>query len=168
MKCNIIGNGPSRLLYVEDGSITYGCNIPLQKVDKLVISDREVIDAYNTNRHLIPKDCTLICSVDVWQRLDLWKLRPQFKLEHLYHVRKERFNTAHYAAVHAISNGFTQLKIYGCDSYHFDSTTSSTDEYINNPNKPNVGFVTKQIADWRIIWNKLMEENPTVTFEFVM
>lgn len=163
MKCAILGNGPSRTLYIKsDFDLVIGCNIPWTEVDYTIIRDLDPIKVWMKDLSVIK--CPSIISSDICSDID-----PEFK-SHLVKlglivnvfetIPNLHWSTGHYAAKLAIDWGYTELHLYGFDSLWSNNLDSSTREYI-----PDAPMVDRYI--WRRTWHWLINDNPNVVFNFI-
>lgn len=167
MKCAVLCNGPSRELFVsrEIYNFIIGCNIPWTKVDATVVLDKEVIEKWAKNPELI--QCPTYFSVDAWRRTDEIKQRDLFKpyLKELITPKYPYHTSGHNACEIAIKLGFTDIDIYGCDSY-FTNTTQTYTRTIITKIHPSDNSM-KHIIGWRNRWNEIVQKHPNVNLNFI-
>ena len=167
MKCAVLCNGPSRILYepsTEYGFII-GCNIPWTKVDATVVLDEEVVRAWAQNLDLITVPTYF--SVKAWQETDVLKKRNLFKpfLIQLITPKYPYYSSGHAAVEQVIAKGYTDIDIFGCDSWFSSVGISYTRTHIKEG-----GIVDgdmKHIEGWRNKWQEIMDKNPNVTLNFI-
>lgn len=163
MKAAVLCNGPSRKDF--DGSVRYdyriGCNIPWTKVDATVVLDIDVVDKWLKNK--IPNAPTWF-SEHAWRETK-FKDRNYFKDSFLGIVKPlpEYDSSGHVACSKAIELGYTEIDIYGCDSWFTDITDSYTHQYTDTRPKDR----SKHIIGWRARWNTIINANPNVVINFI-
>ena len=76
----------------------------------------------------------------------------------------EFFSAGHVAAQIMCENDFTELDIFGVDSMFKDTVESFTNTlvYDHNPDSE-----LQRIVNWRLNWDKLQNDYPEVTFNFI-
>jgi hypothetical protein len=77
---------------------------------------------------------------------------------------KEFFSAGHVAAQIMCENDFTELDIYGVDSMFKDTVESFTNTLIDDCNPDSE---RQRIVNWRLNWDKLQNDYPEVTFNFI-
>jgi hypothetical protein len=63
-----------------------------------------------------------------------------------------------------MKKGFTEIDIYGCDSWFEQTTVSSTWDIIITPRNPND---IKKVKGWRDRWHTLMNKYPDSRVNFI-
>ena len=168
MRGAVVANGPSRNRFNNtDGySYTIGCNIPWTKVDATVILDGNVVERWSRDLSLI--SCPAFFTARAWRSTDEYKIREYILNNNLFidlmpDVR-EFFSAGHVAAQIMCENDFTELDIYGVDSIFKDTVESFTNTLINDYNPDSE---VQRIVNWRLNWDKLQNDYPEVTFNFI-
>jgi hypothetical protein len=158
-KIKIIGNGPSRNLYKQIGTLSeHGCicmcnypdlpNPPYHR-DYVSIVDRRTID-------YLEKEKVQVYAT-IWTTPELKELTIKYKwTTPVLGVYKEKLmNAAATAAHHAIQD-FDIIELYGCDALFSDVTTSHQDNYIHRHKRP-ANLHTR----WRTYWEKVWATGKT-------
>ena len=167
MKCAVLCNGPSRTLYepsTEYGFVI-GCNIPWTKVDATVILDEQVVRLWAKNPDLITVPAYF--SVKAWQETDGIKKRDFFRpfLIKTITPKYPYHSSGHNAVEQVIDKGYTNIDIFGCDSWFSKTGRSYTRTYIKEG-----GIVDgdmRHIEGWRNRWKDIMNKHPEVTLNFI-
>ena len=167
MKCAILGNGPSRKSYNSNYSnynFVLGCNIPWTKVDATVILDKEIIRYLSTHPELIK--FKIYFGVDAWRYTDGIKKRQLFinYFEGLVTPKYPFYSSGHMAIDIVLKLGYSEIDIYGCDSWFLNTLDSNTHQYANTAQTKGA---IKCIEAWRARWNKMIVNNPGVKFNFI-
>ena len=166
MNCAILCNGPSREDFLHtDKTYDYivGCNIPWTTVDATVIIDEKVCELWAKTPDLIK--CKSYFSTNAWRYTDEIKKREFFKekMISIFESLKERDSSGHAAARLMIKEGYTDIDIWGADSWFEQTIVSSTHELIPNLNEDN----DKKFVDyWRELWYNIIRNNPEVAINF--
>ena len=169
MKAALLCNGPSRVLYTPSDEYTFvmGCNVPWTDVDATTVVDGEMIKRW-AERHEIIQVPTYF-SKDAWELAQ--KIDDQFfKQWYAGLVKKEEYyhSSGHNAAEALISLGYTDIDIFGCDSYFKKGTSSSTDEFVLREKGPNWQLrAHDKMIGWKIRWQTIQQQNPNVTLNFI-
>lgn len=166
MKVAVLGNGPSRLSYlkhVSEYDTVAGCNAPWTRVDWTVVLDEEVVQRWAREPDLITVPTYF--SRHAWAETDAIKKREFFKpfLIDLVYPAKEYDTSGHIACRILIKNGYTEIDLYGFDSYWKDTIESLSHNLFKNHPDPNS---KKHYEGWRKMWNKIQEDNPGVKLNF--
>ena len=167
MKCAVLCNGPSRILYepsTEYGFII-GCNIPWTKVDATVVLDEEVVREWAKNPDLITVPTYF--SVKAWAETDGIKKRDFFRpfLIKTITPKYPYHSSGHNAVEQVIDKGYTDIDIFGCDSWFSSVGRSYTRTHIKQG-----GIVDgdmRHIEGWRNRWKEIMDKHPEVTLNFI-
>ena len=168
MKCAILGNGPSRALYTGDAAYDYviSTNIPWTSSNMTIVMDEDIIIEWNKNRNLI-KVPTYFSS-KAWMFADSIKFRSYILENNLYigifEIPKDgpsiRYSSGHFAALKAIDMGYTELDLYGFDSYFANSIESYTRQFV-------ICSPANNAERWKTLWNQLIYKHKGVTFNFI-
>jgi len=167
MKCAVLCNGPSRILYepsTEYGFVI-GCNIPWTKVDATVVLDEEVVREWAKNPDLITVPTYF--SVKAWAETDGIKKRDFFRpfLIKTITPKYPYHSSGHNAVEQVIDKGYTDIDIFGCDSWFSSVGRSYTRTHIKQG-----GIVDgdmRHIEGWRNRWKEIMDKYPEVTLNFI-
>lgn len=168
MKAAILCNGPSRKSYQPsaDYDIVIGCNVPWTDVDAVVILDQEIISLWAKNPELIivPEN-SVYFGRKAYMFTDEIKKRAFFDpyLRKIVDQRPPYHSSGHIAAEQAIIEGYTELDIYGCDSWFESTLLSSTHEWVNTSSENLMMCVTS----WRARWDVLIKNNTNVKINFI-
>lgn len=157
MECNILGNGPSRVLFKPNENINIGCVFPWVKCDYLISFDCDVVMKYittpdcvhagtkyilhyqaftllyneiQTTPHLVDNIHDVYFNVP---RVNIISHRP-IKGIYIPGYKLGISSSGHYAAEWAILQGYTKLHLYGMDAYTND--VDSTHSWAHLPNLP--------------------------------
>ncbi len=168
MKCAVLCNGPSRVLYAPspDYSLVLGCNIPWADVYATVIIDPQVVEKWSSKRHLIP--CMAYFGHRAWKRVASLKEAIFFKERSLGIIQNERkwHSSGHIAAEIAIAQGYKEIDIYGCDGNFSDVTSSYTREHVKKGAPYDLNR-NRVLNGWRVRWDAMATKHPDVKFTFV-
>ena len=165
MKAALLGNGPSRELYLKnvfDYDTVVGCNAPWTRVDWTVVWDKEVIHVWSKNMDLIKVPTYF--SRDAWATTDAIKKRDLFQPHFAGFVqRSEMYDTSgHIACRLLIEHGYKEIDLYGFDSYWEDTIESISHDIFNNRSA-----LPESLCDkWRKIWAKIQRTNKDVKLNF--
>lgn len=168
MKAAVLCNGPSRTSYQTSLEYDFlvGCNIPWTDVDALVILDEEIINLWAKDPDLIivPENSVFFAR-RAYMYTDEIKKRAFFDpyLRKLVDVHGPYHSSGHVAAEQAILEGYTELDIYGCDSWFESSLKSSTHEWVDTSSENLMMCVTS----WRTRWDIMIQNNPNVKINFI-
>jgi hypothetical protein len=176
MKAALLCNGPSRFAYKEPNDYNYvmACNIPwVDKVDGTVILDKGVARFIAGDISKIPKGCRLYLTLQASQilkgyshegvKLDQWLCSNNMFGDHVDTLGKF-YSSGHMAAVQLAKLGYSDIDVYGCDSY-FDATVESyTWQYVDDLATEKTR--SDRVLKWRENWN-LIEKNFNVKFNFI-
>jgi hypothetical protein len=168
MRGAVVANGPSRVAFTSSDGYSYsiGCNIPWTKVDSTVILDSNVIERWSRDLNLI--SCPAFFTARAWRSTDEYKIREYILNNNLFidlmpDVR-EFFSAGHVAAQIMCENDFTELDIYGVDSLFKDTVESFTNTLVHDHNPDSE---RQRIVHWRLNWDRLQNDYPEVTFNFI-
>jgi hypothetical protein len=163
MRAAVLCNGPSRSLFNSADSYTYliGCNIPWRQVDSTVVLDIGVVDKWL--KYKVPQVPTWF-SEHAWRETK-FKDRNYFKDSFLGLVKPlpEFDSSGHVACSKVIELGYTEIDIYGCDSWFTDVTDSYTHQYTDTRPKDR----SKHIIGWRQRWETIINGHPEVKITFI-
>jgi len=167
LKCAVLCNGSSRFAFKSNLGYDYviGCNIPWRDVDTTIIIDKEVVDYLSENTELIKYD--IVFGRDAWRHSDEIKKRRYFDdyFNGLIDVPNEPYYSSGHAAVqYAIDDGYTNIDIYGCDSYFEEGSASYTHQFVNSNSE---GQPLRMLAAWKVRWDYIIHNNPHVQFNFI-
>jgi len=166
---NVLCNGPRWKHYKPNGLYTMGCNFPPVPVDATSIIDRDVIRVWATdNVKMLTNKVVLnrASSETIKEHRRFFSLEQNtIKVLGTVNVLRNYYSSGHWAAYAMIRLGFTELDIYGCDSYFDVDIGSYTDNFVEK-GKPN--YNPKFVGEWRKSWKRLsQEEGKGVTFNFI-
>jgi hypothetical protein len=168
MRGAVVANGPSRFVFASSDGYSYsiGCNIPWTKVDATVILDSNVIERWSRDLNLI--SCPAFFTTRAWRSTDEYKIREYILNTNLFidliPDAPEFYSAGHVAAMIMCENDFTELDIYGVDSMFENTVESFTNTLINDHNPDSE---IQRIVNWRLNWDKLQNDYPKVTFNFI-
>jgi hypothetical protein len=168
MKAAVVCNGPSRFAFNKNLKYNYtiGCNIPWTKVDSTVILDGNVIHRWAGDSNLI--SCPAFFTTRAWRTADEIRFRNYIIDNNLFidlmPDYPEFYSAGHVAALVMCENDYTELDIFGVDSMFEDTVESFTNTlvYDFNPDSEQ-----QRIVNWRLNWDKLQNDYPEVTFNFI-
>lgn len=157
MKTALLCNGPSRFAYNDANGYNYtiGCNIPWTKVNSTVILDANVLNHWK-------EPCSFFASVTAWREL---KNRERFVDYFLGFVDTiPDYDSAGHAACRKLLQFEPKvIDIYGCDSWFANNTEIYTHQFVDSRSTD----MTKNISVWRSRWYTLMDNHPSVEFNFI-
>ena len=168
MKAALLCNGPSRVSYQADPAYQFvlGCNVPWTDVNATVILDAEVIEKWNKSRSLI--NVPVYTSESAHKKammLDKIFFKDKF-IKNVY-CAPNYHSSGHVAAEVLIELGYTEIDIYGCDSW-FSMVGDSYTRTVVPHTSPNMDLrMPDRIKGWRIRWNSLIDSNPNVKLNFI-
>ena len=166
MKCAVLCNGPSRVDYQPSIEYNYvvGCNIPWTTVNATVIVDENVIDRWSKEPDLIKVPAYF--SRKAWMYTDEIKKRDFFTsyMIEIIDTLPDFDSSGHNAVKCMIRKGYTEIDIYGCDSWFEQTIVSYTHQYFKNLNADND---IKYVNGWRQRWNEIMVGSPEVKLNFI-
>ena len=163
MKAAVLCNGPSRIAFQEPERYNYiiGCNFPWTKVDSTVVLDIGVVQKWW--KYEIP-------SVPTWFSEHAWREtkftnRKHFQDNFLGLVKPlpQYDSSGHVACSKVIELGYTEIDIYGCDSWFTNDTSSHTHQFWDT--RPD--DTTKHVIGWRKRWEAIMSGHPEVKITFI-
>jgi hypothetical protein len=164
MRAALLCNGPSRVDYPGNEGYDYviGCNIPWTVVDATVVIDEKVVALWAKDHDLIKPKAYF--STNAWRYTDEIKQRNFFQSKFLgiFESLKERDSSGHAAARLLIKKGYTDIDVWGADSWFEQTIVSSTHKIIPNLNDDHD---RKFVDQWRANWKSLMEK-PNVNINF--
>jgi hypothetical protein len=167
MKCAVLCNGPSKDLYIPSSEYGFviGCNIPWTKVDATVILDEQVIRLWAKKPDLITVPAYF--SVKAWAETDAIKKREFFRpfLIKMITPKYPYHSSGHNAVEQMIREGYTEIDIFGCDSYYSKIARSHTRTYIKDGGVQDGDM--KAILGWRERWKEIIDGHPEVTLNFI-
>lgn len=164
-KVAVLCNGPSRSAYDPNTEYAYriGCNIPWTKVDCTVILDEEVVRLWNRDHTLI--DVPVYFSVKAWRETaSLGRAFFEPYLIQLVEPRPEYDSSGHVACTQLIKLEYTDIDIYGCDSWFTQNVHSYTHQFVNSNT---VYTADRHVIGWRNRWKEIMNANPNVKLNFI-
>ena len=166
-KGNVLCNGPRRKYYTPNGLYTMGCNFPPVAVDATSIIDREVINTWVAGKAPMLTNTVVLNNATTETVKQNRKYFAQNTIHILgtFNVLRNYYSSGHWAAFAMIKLGFTDLDIYGCDSWWDIDIGSYTDNFIEK-GKPN--YNPKFVGEWRKSWDRLArEEGKGCAFNFI-
>jgi hypothetical protein len=167
LKAAVLCNGPSRKLYKSRQGYDFviGCNFPWTDVDATVVLDKEVVKKWSKDLSLIT--CETYFSVEAWRYTDSLKKRELFRpyFKDIINPKYPYHTSGHNACEIAIKLGYTDIDIYGCDSYFSNVTKTYTRTLITTKHASDGS--SKHIIGWRKRWNEIISNNTDVNIEFI-
>lgn len=168
-KGNVLCNGPRMKYYTPNGLYTMGCNYPPVEVDATSIIDREVIRKWATGTVEMRTNTVVLnrASLETLKEHKRFFQLPENTIHILgtFNILRNYYSSGHWAAMAMIKLGYTELDIYGCDSWWDIDIGSYTDNFIEK-GKPN--YNPKFVGEWRKSWHRMSrEEGKGVTFNFI-
>lgn len=169
-KAACLCNGPSRVSYVPstDYSFVIGCNIPWTDCDATIIVDEGIIKLWNDDPELVKSK--VVYSERSWAFAQTLN-KPIFN-ERCLGVRKvkdkQSHSSGHVAVEVLIEMGYTDIDVYGCDSwFNLREGDSYTRKYvpISSPNQELRSYGRQQ--GWKLRWQRIIESNPNVKITFI-
>lgn len=168
MKAAVLCNGPSKVSFDPHKSLQYkyimGCNIPWYiDCSATVILDTPVMEYWFQNK---------LPQMPIWFSRNCWRETPekarQYFREHdffkgLLDPLPEYDSSGHVAASKVIQLGYTEIDIYGCDSYFTGVMESYTHQFHDGSPEDK----TKQRKGWLKRWETIIKNNPDVTLNFI-
>lgn len=169
---HVVGNGPSwtdfRKINSEDFVI--GCNMTkCPDADVTMLTD---IKLYTQWMHLLrwKRDAEIInvpviASNKVVEHMSVTednRLQVYSTYEKVFGAEPLQLSSGHYGVLWAIDNGYTDIHVWGIDSYFKNHIYSYTDERIKSDLKKDPERV-KNVADrWVIEWDKIIADHPEI------
>lgn len=166
-RCAVLCNGSSRFAFKSKQGYNYviGCNIPWTEVDTTVIIDEEVVKYLANNPRLIR--FAIKFSENAWRYTDGIKKRSYFvyHFDGLIKVPREPYYSSGHAAVQlAIDEGYTEIDIYGCDSYFDSGMESYTHQFVDSTSPDNH---IRTLSAWKARWDYIIQKYPAIWFNFI-
>ena len=167
MKCAVLCNGPSRILYEPSAKYGFviGCNIPWTVVDATVVLDEQIVRLWAKNPDLITVPTYF--SVKAWQETDAVKKRDFFRpfLIKTINPKYPYHSSGHNAVEQVIDKGYTDIDIFGCDSWFSRVGRSYTRTHIKDGGV--VDGDMRSIEGLRNRWKEIMDKHPEVNLNFI-
>lgn len=165
--CAVLCNGPSRFAFKSDLGYNYviGCNIPWTDVNVTIIIDQDVVKYLSDNVSLIKND--IVFGRDAWRYTDKIKKRRYFDryMNDIIDVPREPYYSSGHAAVqYAIDNGYTEIDIYGCDSYFDEGLESYTHKFLDTTSPDSH---IRMLSAWKVRWDYMIHKYPAIWFNFI-
>jgi len=164
MKAAVLCNGATRSLFTAPDRYRYliGCNIPWRQVDANVVLDIEVVRRWYKQKDLI--SAPTYFSESAWRETRFTE-RKFFEPFFLGLVKQlpEHDSCGHVACRKVIELGYTEIDIYGCDSWFEYNNDSHTHQWVDSRSIDK----KKQIDAWRVHWNKIIADHPDVVINFI-
>jgi hypothetical protein len=179
MECNVLGNGPSRVLYKPNKLISIGCKFPWTKVDYTTLVCRGSVNAFVNNSNLIPIDTKIILKEKSYCYIIENNYMSFFegRIEGIYSDNKNfRRSVGHDACIWMIEKGYKKINLYGIDHYFGDLAIKSytTDMGIDYPKNMlraiesnNQFWFVERRKQWMEAWDSIFKKYPDVIFNFV-
>jgi hypothetical protein len=168
MTCAVLCNGPSRSAYNPEKEYTFriGCNIPWTKVDCTVILDQQLVNVLINNPDLI--DFNIYFSEDAWQHVRTIKAENLFKDRFVGTIVKAKkgLSSGNLACLKAVELGYTDIDIYGADSFTTNDIRSNTVRRSYTRKFLDSDSINMS-GSWKTNFNKMIESYPEVTFNFI-
>jgi hypothetical protein len=166
MRAALLCNGPSRVAFKSREGYTYvmGCNIPWADVDGTTIVDVAVIRNFATVNY---RKIDLHITRECYNILGGFK-KDGIRLNELLDCKiipkpNDFYSSGHMAALSLIEKGYTDIDIYGCDSYFEEVIDSFTWQFV--PTYANDKHKAKQIIEWRKNWASIkIDKNVKLNF----
>jgi hypothetical protein len=141
--------------------------VPWTDCDATVLLDTALIDLWH-------KDPTLI-NTNVYYSKHAWAysqtLGSSIFAERFLQAReikdKNSRSSGHVAVDIMIELGYTDIDVYGCDSWFASSVDSYTRKFIPMSSPNQEVRAAMQVKTWRVQWNLLMEKNRHVNINFM-
>ena len=163
MKAAVLCNGPSRVAFNSALGYNYviGCNIPWTEVNSTVVLDIGVVQQWHKRK--LPNVPTWF-SEHAWRETK-FKDRNYFLSSFLGLVKPlpEYDSSGHVACSKVIELGYTEIDIYGCDSWFKPDTDSYTHQYVDGRPQDR----SKHIVGWRKRWETIITSHPEVKITFI-
>ena len=163
----VIGNGPSRILYDESKEYLYriGCNIPWTRVDATVLLDVDLLTLMQKDKSLLKYPAYF--SAKAWMFADSCHLRAHFYSNNLFLGLigyDNNDSSGNVACKKLIEEGYTEIDLYGCDSYFTETHGYNTESYTRNfvP----AGSVNNSYR-WKLSWDAMIKKHPDIKFNFI-
>ena len=172
-RVHVIGNGPSwnNFSKIDTSDFVIGCNVTkCRQADVTMMSDIKLCTQYI---HMIrwnrARDChhvPIIASHKVVEWLKENNNEGYLEIYSTYEkepgLEPLQLSSGHYAVLWAIENGYTDIHVWGVDSYFDRHIYSYTDNIIPSMLKKDPDRV-KNVADrWTLEWDNIIQSNPNV------
>ena len=184
--CNILLNGSRRKSYQPNGLINIGVNIPWAPAEYTIVDDlhsiKNMIEKWNNDP--LSQNTKIILSMIKYRFLKMHggletikdRTYAIYKTSNPEHKQYGK-NSGHDACEWAISQGYNELNIFGCDNYFGDDQCkeSFTHDFENNKfatvNKYNSTLTEQERIErgirWRAKWHYIINKYSDVTFNFI-
>jgi len=165
-KVAVLCNGPSRSAYNPDKEYAYriGCNIPWTKVDCTVILDPQMVKVLIRDISLI--DCKVYFSQDVMEYVDQIGAKQLFDILGIIQKTQKGLSSGNLACLKAVELGYTDIDIYGADSFTTGNIRNNTVDKSYTRNFIDSDSMNMS-PDWRLNFTRMIESNPEVKFNFI-
>lgn len=174
MRAHVVGNGPSWANFnkIEDTDFVIGCNVTkVECADVTMMSDktlcRQIQHKINHGRWQYPPLPPVIANPDVLEWIET-EGRVKFLTIYSTYQRPADFSgnemsSAHYGLIWAIEHGYTEIHVWGIDSYNTNNLFSHTDQIKKLSGLKQSQENSKATAErWKMHWHRIIDENPQV------
>ena len=169
MRGAVLCNGPSKSLYNPSDRIHYdhviGCNVPWTAVDSTVVLDENIIRLWAKRPELITVPTYF--SEHAWNEVKVLRQGEFFAKykKGIIHPKYPYHSSGHNAVEILIREQYTEIDIYGCDSWFSTVGRSWTRTHIADGGVKD-GDMTA-IEGWRHRWREIMWSHPHVKVNFI-
>ena len=172
---HVVGNGPSWVDFkrISDDDFVIGCNVTkVSDADVTMMSDISLCNQIQHHRRhkrkpILPDLPPVIANPGVVEWLNnsvndchgmvLFSTytRPEG-------VRSLEMSSAHFAVLWLIDNGYTDIHVWGIDSYFKNHIYSHTDNIKMSKLKKDPERVSEVANGWKDKWDEILNNNPAV------
>jgi len=148
---DVVGNGPSCLLWSNNNRYTVACNIPPKHIQYNCLSIIDNQPILWMKQHSwsprVPVFCTRECKDTARNKNIAGDWFPVYQ-------KQSRTNSGQHAAEHFAQNGTTTIHLWGMDSLWSEDLSSVQDDVIKRTKRPPLN------RWWRPKWNEIFTNNP--------
>ena len=172
---HVVGNGPSWVDFkrLSDQDFVIGCNVTkVLGADATMMSDVSLCNQIQHHRRhnrkpAIPKIPPVIANPGVVEWLgnpvnDCHEMTLYSTYRRPEGVRSLEMSSAHYAVLWLIDHGYTDIHVWGIDSYFKNHIYSHTDNLKKSKLKKDPNRVSEVATGWSDRWDQIIKGNPHV------
>ena len=172
---HVVGNGPSWVDFkrLSDQDFVIGCNVTkVLGADATMMSDVSLCNQIQHHRRhnrkpAIPKIPPVIANPGVVEWLgnpvnDCHEMTLYSTYRRPEGVRSLEMSSAHYAVLWLIDHGYTDIHVWGIDSYFKNHIYSHTDNLKKSKLKQDPNRVSEVATGWSDRWDQIIKGNQQV------
>ena len=172
---HVVGNGPSWVDFkrLSDQDFVIGCNVTkVLAADATMMSDVSLCNQIQHHRRhnrkpALPKIPPVIANPGVVEWLgnpvnDCHEMILYSTYRRPEGVRSLEMSSAHYGVLWLIDHGYTDIHVWGIDSYFKNHIYSHTDNLKISKIKKDPNRVSEVATGWSDRWDQIIKGNPQV------